>query len=515
MTTPHYEYSTALTKQPNNAEATQPYANAGGERRRSSVFSIPDDDDLAASADFMPLNVFPEPQHVGGTTAGMANANSVVPPSAKDGAPRTAEEIDQAQAQVQEQIRMVVARQEQLRLLQEKVRREAMVAQMQQQQHPNNTRIQDQQGSLALHSSVTGVGALGSHAPHVNVGRSSSHSPNGGKKRSSSPDLNAEGTKKAKIAKGVAAGVPSLLGRKASEVVDLQNDSTDGTRKHAYTQVVGSTNYRSRTDATHEDKSAGQSPQDYLNASLKSRGLSTATATSFECGYPSQPTVLQRSSYGVAVLHAVQKSDADALSKLLQAGLSPNPCNAHGDSILQMVCKRSNTKLFQTFLDNGAVLEVADSFGRTPLHKAAWAPASDSTFEIVTAMLDRVGTDILRVTDKNGKTPLQHLTVDKWPRWVSYLESKRDTYFQQPEPNGHAEANQPPRRSNFRTGTCRSEGENPDDERSADMEEDLAVVDPPNALSPEVAALVASGKVRPEDARDESTMNVTPEAQGS
>ena len=47
------------------------------------------------------------------------------------------------------------------------------------------------------------------------------------------------------------------------------------------------------------------------------------------------------------------------------------------------------------------------------------------------------------------------------------------------------------------------------------MEEDLAVVDPPNALSPEVAALVASGKVRPEDARDESTMNVTPEAQGS
>ena len=130
-------------------------------------------------------------------------------------------------------------------------------------------------------------------------------------------------------------------------------------------------------------------------------------------------------------------------------------------------------------------------------------------------MLDKVGTDILRVTDKNGKTPLQHLTVDKWPRWVSYLESKRDTYFQQPEPNGHAEDNQPPRRSNFRTGTCRSEGENPDDERSADMEEDLAVVDPPNALSPEVAALVASGKVRPEDARDESTMNVTPEAQGS
>ena len=198
--------------------------------------------------------------------------------------------------------------------------------------------------------------------------------------------------------------------------------------------MVGSTNYRSLPNPTHEKEgAAAESPQDYLNATLRSRGYSTVTATSFDCGYPSQPTALQRSSYGVAVLRAVQKSDADALSKLLQAGLSPNPCNAHGDSILQMVCKRSDVKLFQIFLDNGVVLETADPFGRTPLHFAAWAPASDDTFEIVSAMLDRVGIDILRVTDKNGKTPLQYLTVDKWPRWVSYLESKRDAYFPQRE----------------------------------------------------------------------------------
>jgi hypothetical protein len=321
-----------------------------------------------------------------------------------------------------------------------------------------------------------------------------------------------EASKKAKMAKVVAAGVPSLLGRKVSEVVDLQNDSTDGTRKYAYTQVVGSTNYRPRPDPTHEKEGgASESPQDYLNATLRTRGYSTMTATSFDCGYPSQPTALQRSSYGVAVLRAVQKSDADALSKLLQAGLSPNPCNAHGDSVLQMVCKRSDIKLFQTFLDNGVVLEIADPFGRTPLHFAAWAPASDDTFEIVTAMLDRVGADILRVTDKNGKTPLQYLTVDKWPRWVSYLESKLDVFFPQRKSvgnsNGDGQQQQnPPRCSNTLEGK-RIDESSPDNDV---MEE--AVVDPPNSLSPEVATSVASGKVRPEDAREKATAIVTPEA---
>ena len=593
------------------------------------MISIPGDDDLAASADFMPLSMFPEPhrsnkdeatvpapapahvylcakaeaeagQHVQAMTdtpmmpAGAAAAchppdnpmESGVPPpaAANDGVPKTAEEIERAQLYVQEQIKKVEAQQQELRQLQEKTQREALVTQQiqqqqqhqhqlnfnmmqyqthvqqqqqqQQQQHmnvpyPNSTMVQDQQRSAAPHTPHTyamgapaaaaatfgtddshSASALGSHVANTNTvagqsrqgavsggsvgsgSRSGSSSPglNGNKKRHSDPNLlSSDASKKTKIAKAVATGIPSLLGRKVSEVVDLQNDSTDGTRKYAYTQVVGSTNYRSRPDPTHEKEGgASESPQDYLNATLRSRGYSTMTATSFDCGYPSQPTALQRSSYGVAVLRAVQKSDADALSKLLQAGLSPNPCNAHGDSVLQMVCKRSDVKLFRTFLDNGMVLEIADPFGRTPLHFAAWAPASDDTFEIVTAMLDRVGTDILRVTDKNGKTPLQYLTVDKWPRWMSYLESKRDVYFPQREPVGDTIRDKqqqiPPRCSNALEGEVSNES-SPDH----DVKE-VTVVDPPNSLSPEVAALVASGKVRPEDAREKATANVTPEA---
>ena len=594
------------------------------------MISIPGDDDLAASADFMPLSMFPEPhrsnkdeaavpapapapvcatavagQHVQAMMndalgvgvadipmmpAGAAAAchppgnpmESGVPPpaAATDGVPKTPEEIERAQLYVQEQIKKVEAQQQELRLLQEKTQREALATQQiqqqqqhqhqlnfnmmqyqahaqqqQQQQHmsvpyPNSTMVQDQQGSaapLTPHTYAMGAPAaaatfgtddshsasvLGSHVANTNTmadqsrqgavsggsvgsgSRSGSSSPglNGNKKRHSDPNLlSSEASKKTKIAKVVATGIPSLLGRKVSEVVDLQNDSTDGTRKYAYTQVVGSTNYLSRPNPTHEKKGgASESPQDYLNAALRSRGYSTMTATSFDCGYPSQPTALQRSSYGVAVLRAVQTADADALSKLLQAGLSPNPFNAHGDSVLQMVCKRSDVKLFQTFLDNGVVLEIADPFGRTPLHFAAWAPASDDMFEIVTAMLDRVGTDILRVTDKNGKTSLQYLTVDKWPRWMGYLESKRDVYFPQREPvvdtAGDGRQQKPPRCSHTLEGK-KSDESSPDH----DVKE-VAVVDPPNALSPEVAALVASGKVRPEDSREKATANVTPEA---
>ena len=572
------------------------------------MISIPGDDDLAASEDFMPLSMFPEPhrsnkdeasvlapdpapapapvcanaaagQHVqammndapvlrqGAADIPMMPAGAAA--AANDGVPKTAEELERAQLYVQEQIKKVEAQQQELRLLQEKTQQEALAKQQQQQQqqqqqlnfnnmmqcqahaqqpqymnvpYPNRTIVQDQQGPAATHTPHTyamgaaaaaaatvGNGgshhapsALGSHVATTNTVVDQSRQGtgsggpglNGNKKRHFDPNLlPSEASKKTKIAKVVATGIPSLLGRNVSEVVDLQNDSTDGTRKHAYAQVVGSTNYRSQPDLTHEKEGgASESPQDYLNASLRSRGYSTMTATSFDCGYPSQPTALQRSSHGVAVLRAVQNSDADALSKLLQAGLSPNPCNAHGDSVLQMVCKRSDVKLFQTFLDNGVVLEIADPFGRTPLHFAAWAPASDDTFEIVTAMLDRVGTDILRVTDKNGKTPLQYLTVDKWPRWVSYLKSKLGVYLPQREPvgdtTGDGQQQTPPRCSNALEGEV-------SDESSPDHDvKEVTVVDPPNSLSPEVAALVASGKVRPEDVQEKATANVvvTPEA---
>jgi hypothetical protein len=543
MTTP---YSSVHNHQPNEAEQPR-----GGERRRSSAISIPDDDDLAASADFMPLHMFPEPHRSKDeavvtafrptctNAAGLpTNATACNP-----GTTTTAAEIERAQAHVQEQLKKIEAQQQELRLLQEKTQRETLMAQMLQQQqgattyraavaapaeqppahqhigfngnmmqyqqqlqhtnipYPNTAVIQDRQGPASgspLTNTNASAGQLQSDSGS-NSGRDGDKSPGliGNNKRSLDPEESSEASKRPKIAKIVADGIPSLLGRKVSEVVDLQNDRTDGTRKHAYTQVVGSTKYRS-----DEQKGAGESPQDYLNSTLRSRGYSTTTATSFDCGYPSHPTALQRSSHGVAVLRAVQKSDADALSKLLQAGLSPNPCNAMGDSVLQIVCKRSDVKLFQTFLDNGVVLEIADPFGRTPLHHAAWAPASDGTFEIVTAVLDRVGTDILRVTDKNGKTPLQYLTVDKWPRWVSYLESKRDVYFPQRESIGDISVDsQPPRCSSIRKGKTPGV--------------DLTVVDPPNSISPEIAILVSSGKISPENSRDKATINVTPEAQAT
>ena len=198
--------------------------------------------------------------------------------------------------------------------------------------------------------------------------------------------------------------------------------------------------------------------------------MSALPPTAGDAGYATQPSPLQKASHGTALLRAVQRSDTEALVGLLRAGLSPNPCNAHGDSVLQMVAKRSDYSLFRALVvDGGASLRVADSFGRTVLHHAAWADAaSDDTFRIVRLVLERCGPEILWLTDKNGIGPFDFLRDEKWDPWAKFLEESQDVL----------------------TAII---GREPPTPAGGDVEGMLP--DPPGALKPEMAARVASGEV--------------------
>jgi len=113
--------------------------------------------------------------------------------------------------------------------------------------------------------------------------------------------------------------------------------------------------------------------QDYLTTILSSRGYTPTTLPASELGYRQDPTPLQLASFGYAVSSSIKPNGADRLNALLQAGLSPNPTNKFGDSPFFVACKRGLPSLVQVFIDNGASVRVADSFGRTPLHHAMWA----------------------------------------------------------------------------------------------------------------------------------------------
>lgn len=69
-------------------------------------------------------------------------------------------------------------------------------------------------------------------------------------------------------------------------------------------------------------------------------------------------------------MELVRKGDVATLEKMLQAGISPNPCNLEGESLIHFICRRGDHIILKLFLDYGANVQVSDYLGRTPLHEA-------------------------------------------------------------------------------------------------------------------------------------------------
>jgi len=217
------------------------------------------------------------------------------------------------------------------------------------------------------------------------------------------------------------------------------------------------------------------SPHKFLLAILRARDYPTLRLTSYEAGYHSNPTHLQLASFGTAVVKAVHSSDAQSLSKLIGCGLSPNPCNQFGDSILSLICKRADYSVFSVLVDQGCDLQICDSFGRTALHNLAWA--SQFSGPMAKVILD---TDLhqLLLEDKRGQCPLEYVRQDKWGEWISFLRANMDEYW----PVSRDRPIKPLPRD-FRNGP---------------------VADPMQALPTDYAVKISSGEISPEDAVKQS-----------
>lgn len=166
--------------------------------------------------------------------------------------------------------------------------------------------------------------------------------------------------------------------------------------------------------------------QSHFDNILSSRGYSTNNYCSLETGYYNKPTPLQIASHGITVVQAIRRSDKETLQKLLNLGLSPNPCNKFGESIIHTICRRGDHDLLKLFMDYGCNLQVCDDFGRTPLHDACWT--AQPNFSIIELIL-RYDKRLMSIVDCRGSGPLSYVKRDHWDDWAKFLDTVKDEFW--------------------------------------------------------------------------------------
>ena len=208
---------------------------------------------------------------------------------------------------------------------------------------------------------------------------------------------------------------------------------------------------------------------------LRSRGYSTQRYKTLQTSYHNKPTDHQVASYSVHMIQLVRSGNVEALKDIMACGISPNPCNAFGESLVHNVCRRGDHKMLEVFVKNGCALNVCDDYGRTPLHDGCWT--AEPFFETVKMILDK-DVRLFHMIDSRDRLPLGYVREDDWPAWIDFLESVKDTYW---PPRNAKTPEEPPRLT--------QEGSNT-----------RPLPDPANALSLELTEMVANGRLKPEEA---------------
>lgn len=167
--------------------------------------------------------------------------------------------------------------------------------------------------------------------------------------------------------------------------------------------------------------------------------------------------------------------------------MSSNPANTYGESLVHMVCRRGNDTLLQIMIENGCDIQVADDYGRTPLHDACWA--ADPAFDTVELLL-QLDLTLFQMLDCRGYLPLSYIRKEHWTAWINFLDTKKDIYW----PNLlNDNLDISDHKSIISTASTVSEfvEQNPNTR---------PLPDPKNALPLDLATQVASGKLKPEEA---------------
>jgi hypothetical protein len=240
------------------------------------------------------------------------------------------------------------------------------------------------------------------------------------------------------------------------------------------------------------------SPHEFLMHQLQHRGYPTHLYSSLACGYLCHPTPLQLASYGTYITsRQVLEEDTTLLTKMLRAGISPNPCNKFGESLMHTVCRRGHSRALSILLRHGASVQVTDDYGRTPLHDACWRSQDLSTsFDLVTQILLH-DPHLICVADKWGKPPLDYIPMALHQEWIDGYWSQTQVLDRFWPASSLSSADTPCRRGPLQNKAPRLSSPR---ELTLLPPYSRTIPDPTVPLPLDLAAQVAGGKLHPDRA---------------
>ena len=217
------------------------------------------------------------------------------------------------------------------------------------------------------------------------------------------------------------------------------------------------------------------SPQAWVQKVLPERGYNTNRINAVSTAYRNEPTDLQLASYNSKAVDLCTRSRLDhvgPLSDMLGCGISLNACNVHGETLMHKACRLGYHHVLQVFIDLGAELRVCDDQGRTLLHEACWgARPSFQTFRLL--MLH--APELLLMEDCRGACPLEYVQKSHYEFWLDFLHDNVDRFWPATRDSGLSD-------------------------RARGKPNTIPIPTPVRGLSCELAQMVASGRMEPEEA---------------
>lgn len=323
----------------------------------------------------------------------------------------------------------------------------------------------------------------------------------------------------------------SLGKRKDSkkEKKELTKSNSNGSLGN-YLNLTNPGNLFRQKSAVEERQAQMPSPQQFLDHLLKERGYNTRTFSTLKTAYYSEPSNLQRASYHPYFFNMVMLPGSNGVTdrkkknegfdeedyhrnlkwmdQCLRAGVSPNACNSHGDTLLHALCRsgqKPHVPVVQMLLNHHASVQVSNEQGRTILHEACarvkqsrhrrktayQKKAPRPCFEIVDMILQR-DLGLFQLTDGYGSTPLQGVPKEHWGLWIRYLDSKKDVFWPMSSPS-------------FRDG-AESSDTLPRHKQVPPLvalaPNTLPIQDPYQNLSPKLAGKLVSGQMEPSEVEE-------------